>query len=65
MTTDDATRAAFLDQLNVVSNATYHRLSELDRKYREDAGSDDPTIQARHAAVRYELQRRGYIVATE
>lgn len=60
-TTDPARRAAFLDQLNVVSNATYHRLSELDRKYR-DAGSDDPMIQARHAAVRYELRRRGYIV---
>jgi hypothetical protein len=64
MTTDDAKRAAFLDQLNVMSNATYHRLSELDHKYRQ-AGSDDSTVQARHAAVRYELRRRGYIVTTE
>jgi len=62
--TDAARRAAFLDQLNVVSNATYHRLSELDRRYRE-VGSDDPMIQARHAAVRHELRRRGYIVTTD
>lgn len=61
---NEAQRAAFLDQLNVVTGATYYRLCELDRKYRE-AASDDPMAQARHTAVRYELERRGYVVTQQ
>lgn len=64
MMSDEAVRAAFRDQLNVISGATYHRLTELDRHYR-DAGSDDPMAHARHAAVRHELRSRGYIVTTK
>jgi hypothetical protein len=56
---DGKRRAAYRDQRNVVAGATYHRLTELDRRYRDEA-SADPMDQARHAAVRAELRQRGY-----
>jgi hypothetical protein len=55
-------RRAYEHQLLVVADMTRYRLEDLDRRFRQEA-SDNPEQRARHAAVRDELQRRGYHVA--
>jgi hypothetical protein len=61
---DGQRRAIYRDKRNEVAGATVFRLQTLDRRYRRQA-SDDPLEQARRAAVRDELQQRGYHVEND